>query len=125
MHPQIVSERPGSCPICGMDLVSKKIRAMTRHCRRSTCSMAVVQNMGVRSAKVERGTLSKKIRTQGRVTYDDDRIIRIHPRTTGWIENLYVRTDGLRVERKDKLADYFSPDVLLAQQEYIVCTQGL
>jgi Cu(I)/Ag(I) efflux system membrane fusion protein len=81
--------------------------------------MAVVQNMGVRSAKVERGTLSKKIRTQGRVTYDDDRIIRIHPRTTGWIENLYVRTDGVRVERKDKLADYFSPDVLLAQQEYI------
>ena len=37
----------------------------------------------------------------------------------GWIENLYVRTDGVRVERKDDLADYFSPDVLWAQQEYI------
>jgi Cu(I)/Ag(I) efflux system membrane fusion protein len=81
--------------------------------------MAVVQNMGVRSAKVKHGTLSKNIRTQGRVAYDDDRIIRVHPRTAGWIENLYIRTDGVRVERKDDLADYFSPEVLQAQQNYI------
>ena len=43
----------------------------------------------------------------------------VHPRTAGWIENLYVRTDGVRVERKDDLADYFSPEVLWAQQDYI------
>jgi Cu(I)/Ag(I) efflux system membrane fusion protein len=119
MHPQIVSEHPGSCPICGMDLVLKEVESHDDELPPVTLSMAVIQNMGVRSAKVERGTLSKKIRTQGRVTYDDDRIIRIHPRTAGWIENLYVRTDGVRVERKDDLADYFSPDILLAQQDYI------
>jgi Cu(I)/Ag(I) efflux system membrane fusion protein len=119
MHPQIVSKHPGSCPICGMDLVLKEVESHDDELPPVTLSMAVIQNMGVRSAKVERGTLSKKIRTQGRVTYDDDRIIRIHPRTAGWIENLYVRTDGVRVERKDDLADYFSPDILLAQQDYI------
>ena len=123
MHPQIVSEHPGSCPICGMDLVLKKFETHAADLPPVTLSMAVVQNMGVRSAKVERGALRKKIRTQGRVTYDDDRIIRIHPRTAGWIENLYVRTDGVRVERKDDLADYFSPDVLLAEQDYIVTLQ--
>ena len=53
------------------------------------------------------------------MAYDDDRVIQVHPRTSGWIENLYVRTDGVRVKRKDDLADYFSPEVLWAQQDYI------
>jgi len=75
--------------------------------------------MGLRTAKIERGTLWKYIKTQGKVAYDDDRIIQVHPRTAGWIENLYVRTDGVRVKRKDDLADYFSPEVLWAQQDYI------
>jgi Cu(I)/Ag(I) efflux system membrane fusion protein len=75
--------------------------------------------MGLRTASIERGSLWKYIKTQGKVTYDDDRIIQVHPRTAGWIENLYVRTDGVRVKRKDDLADYFSPEILWAQQDYI------
>ncbi len=118
MHPDIVRDQPASCPICGMDLVAKKIDLS--EARPSVeLSAAVAQNMGVRTATIERGTLWKYIKTQGKVTYDDDRIIQVHPRTAGWIENLYVRTDGVRVKRKDDLADYFSPDVLLAQRDYI------
>ena len=118
MHPAIVRDRPDSCPICGMDLVAKQIDLSDER-PSVTLSAAVVQNMGVRTATIERGTLWKYIKTQGKVAYDDDRIIQVHPRTAGWIENLYVRTDGVRVERKDDLADYFSPDVLLAQRDYI------
>ncbi|MEA3273797.1 MAG: efflux RND transporter periplasmic adaptor subunit [Pseudomonadota bacterium] len=119
MHPEIVRDEAGSCPICGMDLVAKELDSAGEEHPAVTLRAAVVQNMGVRTATVERGTLWKYIRTQGKVTYDDDRVIQVHPRTAGWIENLYVRTDGVRVERKDDLADYFSPDVLWAQQEYI------
>jgi Cu(I)/Ag(I) efflux system membrane fusion protein len=53
------------------------------------------------------------------VEYDVDRIVQVHPRAEGWIEHLYVRTEGERVERKDTLADYFSPSVLWAQSEYL------
>jgi len=119
MHPRIVRDEPGSCPICGMDLVAKDLGAVEDTRPAIVLEAAVVQSMGVRTARVERGTLWKYIRTQGKVTYDDDRILQIHPRTAGWIENLYVRTDGVRVERKDDLADYFSPAVLWAQQDYI------
>jgi len=119
MHPSVVRDEPGTCPICGMDLVAKRGQETGDAPPAVTLGAAVVQNMGVRTARVERGTLWKYIRTQGTVTYDSDRLIQVHARTPGWIENLYVRTDGVRVERKDDLADYFSPDVLWAQQEYI------
>jgi len=119
MHPKVVRDAPGSCPICGMDLVAKSLDAGGDQRPAVTLGAAVVQNMGVRSVILERGDLWKYIRTQGKVAYDDDRLIQVHPRTPGWIENLYVRTDGVRVERKDDLADYFSPDVLWAQREYI------
>ena len=119
MHPDIVRDQPASCPICGMDLVAKMLDDADDERPVVTLGAAVVQNMGLRTATVERGNLWKYIKTQGKVTYDDDRIIQVHPRTAGWIENLYVRTDGVRVKRKDDLADYFSPEVLWAQQDYI------
>lgn len=121
MHPDIVRDQPASCPICGMDLVVREMGMGDESDERPTVTLdaSVVQNMGMRTAKIERGTLWKYIRTQGKVAYDDDRVIRVHSRTAGWIENLYVRTDGVRVERKDDLADYFSPEVLWAQQDYI------
>ena len=119
MHPEIVRDQPASCPICGMDLVAKVLGEATDDRPVVTLGAAVVQNMGLRTARIERGTLWKYIKTQGKVAYDDDRVIQVHPRTSGWIENLYVRTDGVRVKRKDDLADYFSPEVLWAQQDYI------
>mgnify|MGYP001813103356 CR=1 FL=1 len=119
MHPDIIRDQPASCPICGMDLIARVLDGAVDERPVVTLSAAVEQNMGLRTAAISRGTLWKYIKTQGKVTYDDDRIIQVHPRTAGWIENLYVRTDGVRVKRKDDLADYFSPDVLLAQRDYI------
>ena len=119
MHPQIVREAQGVCPICGMDLVEKKRDPETTNRPVVTLSSTTLQNLGIRLATVERGTLWKYIRTQGTVAYDDERILHIHPRTSGWIENLYVWSEGERVERKDDLADFVSPAVLSAQIEYI------
>jgi Cu(I)/Ag(I) efflux system membrane fusion protein len=119
MHPQIVRDTLGTCPICGMDLVEKVLEPDTTERPVVELSSATVQNLGVRTTAVERSTLWKYIRTQGTVAYDDERILHIHPRTSGWIENLYVWSEGERVERKDDLADFVSPEVLRAQVNYI------
>jgi Cu(I)/Ag(I) efflux system membrane fusion protein len=119
MHPHVAQHDEGSCPICGMDLVQKDVDDTPTEQPVVTLSPSIMQNMGVRTATVARDTLWKFVETQGTVVADDDRVIHVHPRTPGWIENLYVRTDGVHVERKDDLADYFSPDVLWAQREYI------
>ena len=119
MHPQIVRAQQGSCPICGMQLVEKVLQPIGADRPEVTLSHAVVQNMGVRTAAVERGTLWKYIRTQGTVAYDEDRILQIHTRAEGWIENLYVESEGERVERGDDLADFVSPTILWAQLDYL------
>jgi Cu(I)/Ag(I) efflux system membrane fusion protein len=119
MHPQIVRDAAGTCPICGMQLVEKVLEPISGDRPAVTLSAAVVQNLGVRTASVKRGKLWKYIRTQGTVAYDDDRILHVHPRAAGWIEDLYVETEGERVKRGDDLADYFSPAVLWAQVDYV------
>lgn len=125
MHPQIARDATGSCPICGMDLVEKRIEPAMGDRPAVTLDASVVQNMGVRTAKVKRGVLQRHVRTQGNVTYDDDRIIQVHSRAPGWIETLNVRTDGVTVKRKDELAQFFSPLIVQLQLEYIAALEEL
>jgi Cu(I)/Ag(I) efflux system membrane fusion protein len=123
MHPQIVQGEPGSCPICGMDLVPKKSAAPAGDHPPVFLSAAMIQNMGVRTAKVQRKALRKRIRTQGIVTPDDERILFIHPRTAGWIETLHLNTEGDRVERKDVLVDFYSPWINQVQLDFITALE--
>lgn len=120
MHPGIVNDSPGqSCPICGMDLEPRTIKQVSTDRPEVSLDPAVIQNIGVRTAKVQRGDLWKYIRTQGKVVYDEDRVLNIHPRSAGWIETLYVRTDGVKITGHDTLADYLSPLVLYTQTELL------
>jgi Cu(I)/Ag(I) efflux system membrane fusion protein len=123
MHPQIVQSGPGSCPICGMFLVEVDNTQADEAYPQVYLSGGVIQNMGVRTTKVERKALNKQIRTQGIVTPDDDRMLYIHPRTGGWIEKLYPLTEGERVERKDILADFYSPWINQVQLDFITALE--
>jgi Cu(I)/Ag(I) efflux system membrane fusion protein len=125
MHPQIVRDKAGSCPICGMDLVQKRLETNAGERPSVTLDASVVQNMGVRTAKVKRGVMQRFIHTQGSVTYDEDRIVQVHSRTYGWIEKLNMRTDGETVKRKDELAEFYSPLIVQVQLEYIAALEAV
>jgi Cu(I)/Ag(I) efflux system membrane fusion protein len=125
MHPQVVRDATGSCPICGMELVEKQLEPAASERPQVTLDAAVVQNMGVRTAKVKRGPLRRQVQTQGTVTYDEDRIVKVHSRTPGWIEKLNIRSDGIAVKRKDELAQFYSPLIVQLQLEYIAALEEL
>ncbi len=120
MHPRIVRGEPGNCPICGMNLVQKRINAVTAGRPAVAVSGEIIQSMGVRTAKVERGTLWKSIRTVGRVDYDETRLAHVHPRANGWIEQLQVRAVGDRVREGEILGQLYSPDILSAQVDFLI-----
>ncbi len=120
MHPQIVRDEPGNCPICGMDLVAKRIDASAGKRPEVAISPEVVQSMGVRTAKVVRGTLWKYIRTVGRIDYDETRLAHVHPRAEGWLERLSVKAEGDEVARGQVLGHLYAPDILSARVDFLI-----
>lgn len=122
MHPQIVRDAPGSCPICGMDLVKKQPenKQTAEQHPSVTLSAGTIQNMGVRTQKVQRGALSRIIQTVGYVTYDENKIAHLHPRSKGWVEKLKVRAEGDVVRADQVLLEMYSPEIFAAQEEFLV-----
>jgi len=84
----------------------------------------VVNNLGVRTAPVERGDLSRRIETVGYLDYDERTLSHVHLRANGWVENLKVRTLGERVRQGDLLLEVYSPDLVNAQKEYLQTLRG-
>ncbi|MEA3106731.1 MAG: rane fusion protein copper/silver efflux system [Gammaproteobacteria bacterium] len=80
----------------------------------------VVENLGVRLAKVEQGSFTRVVDTVGLVGVDEHRIEAVQVRQSGWVERLDVRAVGDAVRRGQLLAGVYSPDLLAAQQELII-----
>lgn len=120
MHPQIVRGEPGTCPICGMDLVEKQMDPMTGRYPEVGLTAAVIQTLGVRTAQAERGSLWRLIRTVGSVAYDETRLVHVHPRAAGWIESLELRAEGEPVTRDQQLAELYAPEILSAQVDFLL-----
>jgi len=84
-----------------------------------------VQNIGVRTAIAKKTLLSHVVRAVGRVAYDEERIVRLHPKTEGWIETLRVDKTGEWVKKNDDLLSIYSPQLVSSQQEYILALNNL
>jgi len=120
MHPQIVRDAPGSCPICGMDLVKKLMDAQAGKHPTVEISNAVINSMGVRTAPAGEQTLWRYIETVGRIEYDETRLTHVHPRTEGWMETLELRAEGDPVEKDQVLGRLYSPEILNAQVDFLI-----
>ncbi len=120
MHPQIVRDEPGSCPICGMDLVAKTLDASATGHPEVKISNAVINSMGVRTAEARNQTLWKYIQTVGRIEYDETRLAHVHPRAEGWMEELSLRAEGDPVEKGQALGRLYSPEILSAQVDFLI-----
>ncbi len=85
-----------------------------------TIDPVTVQNIGVRTKVAETRDLSRILNGLGRVDFNEERLTRLHPKTSGWIEKLRVDETGKRVSKDTILLGIYSPDLVAAQQEYLV-----
>lgn len=115
------SDQPGKSPM-GMDLVpvyADDEAAGDTAEPALRIDPAVINNIGVKTGVVQRGTLHRTVNTVGYVTPDDDRVAHVHVRTEGWIERLHTATEGDAVSRGDLLFEIYSPALVSAQDEYL------
>ena len=178
MHPNVITEEPGQCPICGMNLTPVKRAAAetqavgdqavdsaqvtgsghaphthgeaahgnqagedqtgedqaSENQAASTAPSpgasividpATIQNIGVQTADVQERPLTRSIRTVGHLDYNEEMYSRINVKYPGWIEKLYVNETGQPVAEGDPMLDIYSPELVAAQEEYLLAFQNV
>ncbi len=116
MNPSFVSDRPGKGPM-GMDLIPVYEGDSDKGV---SISPKMVQNIGVKTKVIKTMSLSREIRTVGRLTYDERLVHHIHTKYGGWIEKLFVDFTGQEVNKDDVLLEIYSPELVSTQEELIL-----
>jgi membrane fusion protein, copper/silver efflux system len=133
MHPTYTSDKPGECPICNMTLVAmEEDEGHEEHAGgqgvEGYASINVPsrqrQLIGVTTGTVEKTHVKKPIRTVGRVVYDEKRLSAVTLKFGVWVEELYVKAVGDHVKKGQPLFAIYSPDILEAQQNYLVALEA-
>jgi Cu(I)/Ag(I) efflux system membrane fusion protein len=126
MNPEVTSKVPAKDNM-GMDYIP--VYAEDDKTAESAGSVKIdavtVQNMGVRTAIAKKMPLSHIVRAVGRIAYDEEHIVRLHPKTEGWIETLRVDKTGEKVNSNQELLSIYSPQLVTSQQEYILALNSL
>lgn len=120
MDPNFRRDGPGLSPM-GMDLVPVYEESGAND-EPGTVRIEphIIQNLGVRTAYAKTAPLPTHINTVGFIKYNEDKLIHVHPRVEGWIEKLYVKTEGVAVEQGAPLYQLYSPELVNAQEELLL-----
>lgn len=145
MHPEVTSDRPGTCPKCGMDLVKADgaaapggpapggpgepaagVPVAPEGTPRAPLALELrrQQLIGVRTATVARGPVTRTIRTVGQVQYDETRQAEVTLKVEAFVQDLYVNYTGQYVQRGQPLFSVYSPDLLATQHEYVLALES-
>ncbi len=122
MHPQIIRDKPGNCPICGMALV-KKEKGGEKSADIELESLLKPTNEFVISS-ISVITIQKKeeqleIEALGNIAYDTRQVGSISSRVAGRIEKLYVRHRFQKISKGQRILDMYSPELMTAQQNVL------
>jgi len=121
MHPQIMQDKPGTCPICHMDLIVVK--------KTNTAADEIMLNdeqirLGnIETDTIRNGMIGDKVILTATLNTDESRVNSINARIMGRIDRLYFKNMGDYVSRGAHLYDLYSEELNNAKQEYIVAVE--
>jgi Cu(I)/Ag(I) efflux system membrane fusion protein len=84
-----------------------------------------IQKLGVQTATLGKRPLLREVRALGSIQVDERRVYAVTTKFEGWIQRLYVNATGEAVTRGQPLLEAYSPELLTAQQEYLIAEEGL
>lgn len=122
MHPEIISDKPGNCPICGMDLIKKDKNATVLTGIKIDELLQPADRFVVSSIPLTvliKKEIQPEVNALGNITYDTRSINTISARISGRIEKIYVQYRYQHIMKGDRIMDIYSPEMVTAEQELL------
>ncbi len=122
MHPQIISDEPGFCPICEMKLTPK--RKSGSNSSEIIIDPTTTQNMGLVTTEITNDYLTKTVQAFGKVDYNEPDLYDVTLKFNGWVEKLFVNYEGEEVYKGQPLLEIYSPELVAAQKELLILNKS-
>lgn len=119
MHPQIKMNVPGKCALCGMDLIPLDDDNANEHPQAIQLGENALKLASISTMTIGAGETRRKIRLNGKISFDERKNITQSAHIPGRMEQLAVNFTGDKVQKGQLLATVYSPELVSAQQELI------
>lgn len=135
MHPSVVMDHPGKCPICGMELMKLDPAspagtsepggegAASGGLTTVTIDPSRQQLIGLETVEASRGAVGGRWRTVGRVEVDETRVRHVNLKVGGFVEQVFVDFVGKAVTKGQPMFRIYSPELYAAQEEYLLASR--
>ena len=122
MHPPIIRDAPGDCPICGMHLVKKVVNEEAKVDIDLNTLLKATNRFVVSSIPVvtpQRGEEKIDVAALGVVAYDSREVATISARISGRIDKLYVHYRFQAIQKGQKIMEIYSPELVTSQENLL------
>ncbi|OQP67432.1 efflux transporter periplasmic adaptor subunit [Niastella vici] len=121
MHPQIMQDKPGTCPICHMDLIAVNRSKETKD--EIMLSNEQIQLGNIQTDTLGHAMMGDKVVLTATLNFDEMKVNTVSARITGRIDRLYFKNTGDFVKKGDHLFDLYSEELNTAKQEYLAALE--
>lgn len=118
MHPQVIQDKPGTCPICGMDLVKMSASTAADGSIMLNESQIKLANITTTLSRFE--SMGESTYLTGKLMVNEEQTEVVSSRVEGRVEKLFFKEVGQRVVQGQALYEIYSESLLVLQQEYLL-----
>jgi len=122
MHPQVMQDRPGNCPICGMKLIPVEKKKGT-DADAIMLSDQQIQLGNIQVDTIGKGNIGDETTLTATMNVDETKTETVSARVSGRIDKLYFKNEGDYINKGQKLYDLYSEELNNAKQEYILALE--
>src|ERR1700730_15158543 len=122
MHPQVMQDQPGKCPICGMELISLQ-KTQWQNENSIMLSDQQIQLGNKQVDTVGKGIIGDETVLTATLNIDETKSAIVSARIPGRIEKLYFKSSGDYIQKGARVYDLYSEELNNAKQEYILALE--
>lgn len=120
MHPDVVQDKPGTCPVCGMDLV---LVSAANEGSGLMLTDSQIKLANITTQKVSVKPIGQTLVVNAKLVVDEEKTTVISSRTAGRIEKLFIKETGRAVKHGEPLYEIYSETLLTLQREYLLALE--